>query len=232
MARRGKKPEEVASKWPGVTQAGSGAEAKMYANKKIFRQGLVEMSVDGTSPTAAEADNWFERAIAAASGGGAAAPAPAGGSANSGDGKDKGGKKQGQTVELVSLLKKAREAATVAQEEEVKLHKAVKALHRAARTQQSLINAKLVEQKKRLQAAEEAKRKAAAEQQAAEAAAAKAREEAKNARLSRKAEEKAKFDARIDEKRAKAAADEKALAMGIRSSQGGTPRNSAVPARV
>lgn len=211
MVRRGKKPEEMAMKFSGVTQQGLGKEAKLFANKKCFRQGLLEMKIDGPPATGPEADAWFDALLVQnveverERESGAAAPAtePAGAARLAATTTKKG---EAPTVELISTLRRAREAASKAQDDDAVLQKGIKAMQKTARAQQAIILAARESHAKAALDAEErdrkAKEKARAEEEAAKVKAA----EAKKVKLAKKAEEKAAFDAKVAEKRESMAA--------------------------
>lgn len=171
--------------WPGA-QKGSSGDARMLVSRKAFRAGLLAQQVDGARPTTAEADAWFDAALADTDEEGAAA----------------GGGREGR-VELVRTLRRAREMASVAEEELTQLQKRVKALQKAARAQQTTIHARLAEQAERVRASDESAQRVMAEQKAAASAASSAQVEARKRRLAEKAREKEAFAARVEARRSK-----------------------------
>ena len=219
MAKRGKKPEEIATRWVGAIQQGVGVDAKMFVTKKVFREGLLHATVDGSPATPEEADAWFGAVLAMTPAQrNSTSPVPGNESGTPvvtptvtptttprvAAGKPR---RDAPMIELVSTLKRAREDGSRAQEEEIALQKEVKTLQKAARVQQAAIISQLAQRKSSEEAAAEARKKSAAEQIAAAEATNRAQQEARERKQAKKAEEKAAFEAKVEAKRAAFAAD-------------------------
>ena len=189
MARRGKRAEEMAGKWPGALQQGSGSDKQMFANKKAFRTGMADVAVDGSPPTPAEVDAWFDSLVRE--------EREAGG-AGAGAGSEKG---EPPTVEMVKVLTRAREQAAQAQQEQHAKARHMRELKKAARAEQATIRHRVAEQERQRADAETEAQRARAEEAAAEEAVTAARAEARRRSIAKKAEEKADFEARIAAKR-------------------------------
>ena len=220
MARRGRRPEEVAAKWPaaGIVQQGSGPGAKVFASRKVFRLGVLELPTDGKPATPAEADAWFDaelvdsflreeaspRSSSPPMSASAAAPAAAPAADNVKKTDTKGDlrkKEKTSTVDLVHVLYKAKTVAMRAKDEQDKLAQTIKNMEKDARKEQGTILSILESNAKQAIAAKELEAKQKAEEEEAEVAAKEKAEKAKQARAKKAAEEKAAFEAKVAAKR-------------------------------
>lgn len=176
-----------------------GVDAQGAIGRKAFRKVVLDLGErEGATPE--ECDAWFDEELVDQGGEQAAA-----------DVEGAAGK-----IHLASALKRARQAAKEAKEAEGALKKGLAALRRDARALQLEIKQRAQEAAMQVRERELAAQAAAQAMAEAQAEAARAKQEAKQAAALKRREEKAAFNAKVEERRS--------LGVAARSSLGGSDR--------